>query len=198
MGLIEQMLDLYTRLGTRLFTMLISSQFYEFGAGTRIAPPFRYLNLGQISLGERVMVHRDCWFHVLGGHGDDKHPKLIIQSHAAIGMGATISAVREVVIEEHVLLARNVYISDNGHAFWDVGDPIMSQGIDRVEPVRIGKNSWLCQNVCILPGVTIGQHCVIGANSVVNSSIPPFSVAVGSPARVVKRYNPDKGQWERT
>jgi acetyltransferase-like isoleucine patch superfamily enzyme len=63
--------------------------------------------------------------------------------------------------------------------------------------VSIGRETWLGQNVAVLPGAQIGIHCVIGANSVVNSTIPDFSVAVGTPARVIRRYNQETGAWER-
>jgi len=96
-----------------------------------------------------------------------------------------------------VLLARNVYIADHGHAFEDVNTPIMLQGIDHVGEVEIAKHSWLGQNVCVLPGVRIGQHCVIGANSVVTRDVPDFSVAVGAPARIVKRYDHESRRWEK-
>lgn len=143
------------------------------------------------------MIHRDCWIHVLTGHGDEAHPKILIKSSASIGMGATISAARLVVIGEHVLMARNVYISDHAHAFEDIKVPIMHQGINRIAPVSIGRHTWLGQNVVVLPGVTIGEHCVIGANSIVNSSIPDYCVAAGAPARVVKRFTPESGAWKR-
>jgi acetyltransferase-like isoleucine patch superfamily enzyme len=112
-------------------------------------------------------------------------------------MGANISAAHKIVIGEYVLLARNVYISDHAHAFENIHVPIMRQGINGIAPVSIGPSTWLGQNVVVLPGVTIGQHCVIGANSVVNASVPDFCVAVGAPARVVKRYNSNARRWER-
>ena len=191
------MLHLYSRIRTRLFTLLLSSQFKEFGAGSSIAPPFRFFGLSGISLGAGVVIHRDCWIHVISGHGDEASPKIVIKSHAGIGMGATISAVRQVVIGEYVMLARNVYISDHAHSFQNRGAPISQQGINGIAPVSIGRSAWLGQNVVVLPGVTIGEHCVIGANSVVNSAIPDFSVAVGAPARVIKRYNREADAWER-
>ena len=196
-GVIERALHWRSRIRTRLFTILISSAFKQLGAGSRIAPPFRFYGLNWISLGENVMVHRDCWLQVVAEHTDDKAAKLTIKSHAGIGMGAHISAARQVVIEEYVLLGRNVYISDHAHAYEDVALPIAEQGINRIAPVTIGHETWLGENAVVLPGVTIGKHCVIGANSVVNRSIPDFSVAVGSPARVVKRYNREAGAWER-
>lgn len=196
-GLIERMLHQYSKIRTRGFTLLLASQFKEIGAGTRIVPPFRFYGLERISLGEGVVIHRDCWIQVLENLGHEDAPNIIIKSHTSIGMGATISAAQKVVIGEHVLLARNVYISDHAHAFENLEVPIMHQGVAGIAPVTIGRNSWLGQNVVVLPGVTIGEHCVIGANSVVNSSIPDFSVAVGAPARVVKRYNREARVWEK-
>jgi lipopolysaccharide O-acetyltransferase len=180
-----------------LYTLLLASQFKEFGAGSRIVPPFRYYGLNQISVGEKVIINRDCWIQALGSCENDESSKIVIQAHAGIGMGATISAAQQVTIGEYVLLARNVYISDHAHAYENLDAPIMLQGIAGIAPVTIGRNTWLGENVVVLPGVTIGEHCVVGANSVVKSSIPGFSVAVGAPARVVKQFNKNTGQWER-
>ena len=195
-GLMESAMDRWSRLRIRLFTRLIAGQFQQFGAGSRIEPPFRHRNLGEISVEEDVMIHRDCWIQAVSSQDKGLSPKLILKRGAGIGMGATISAAQSVLIGEYALLARNVYISDHGHAFENVKEPIMYQGITEPRPVSIGRHSWLGQNACVFPGVTIGQHCVIGANSVVNSSIPDFSVAVGAPARVVRKYNQDSGRWE--
>ena len=196
-GTIERLDHSWSRIVTRLYTLLLSSQFKEIGRGARIAPPFRYYGLNQIRLGEHAMIHRDCWIQVMGSSVDDDSARIIIGSHARIGMGSSISAAQQVVVGEHVLLARNVYISDHAHAYENVDVPIVDQGLAGIAPVSIGRNTWLGQNTVVLPGVTIGQHCVIGANSVVNSSIPDFSVAVGTPARVVKQYNRNTRQWER-
>jgi acetyltransferase-like isoleucine patch superfamily enzyme len=191
------MLHLSSRIRTRLFTLLLSSQFKEFGAGARISPPFRFYGLNQMSLGKGVMINRDCWIQTIPVGDQKNEAKLVIGSYAGIGMGAHISAARRVLIEEYVFLARNVHIADHTHAFENIDMPIAKQGINHIAPVTIGRETWLGQNVVVLPGVTIGKHCVIGANSVVNSSVPDYSVAVGAPARVAKRYNEVTGQWER-
>ena len=192
-------IELALRAGSRLrawfYTKLLASQFHAIGPGSRISPPFRFANLQNIDLGQNVFVGPGCWMHAIGFSKPGAPAALIIESHAGIGMGATISAAEQVIIEEYVLLARNVYISDHSHAFEDVAVPIMNQGIDRIAPVRIGRHSWIGQNVAVLPGARIGMHCVIGANSVVKSIIPDFSVAVGAPARVVKRYDHDSKKW---
>jgi acetyltransferase-like isoleucine patch superfamily enzyme len=196
-GTIERLDAARSKLLTRLYTLLLASQFKQLGAGARISPPFRYHGLHQISLGEHAYIARDCWIHVLGDHENGDGSKITIHAHAGIGMGSHISAAQQVVIGEHALLAPNVYISDHAHAYENVDMPIMEQGITGIKPVSIGRNAWLGRNVVVLPGVSIGQNCVIGANSVVNSSIPDFSVAVGMPARVIKQYNRNTGRWER-
>jgi carbonic anhydrase/acetyltransferase-like protein (isoleucine patch superfamily) len=187
----------WSQLRTHAFTWMVSGLVAESGSGTRVVPPLRFGNLHQVKLGKGVIINRDCWIIVIGGLGDDRSIKLDIGANAGIGMGATISAAKSVVIEEWAVLARNVYISDHGHAFEDVSRPISVQGITEPAPVRIGRATWLGQNAVVLPGVTIGEHCIIGANSVVKSSIPPYSVAVGSPARVVKQFNPTTQRWEK-
>ena len=195
-GAIERSMSILERIRAGLFTLLLSRQFAEIGPRALIHPPLRFNNLHQIRLCAGVTIHRDCWLVALGDD-EDGRPKLIIKSHAAIGMGATISAAGHVEIGERVLLARNVYISDHGHAFEDIEIPIMDQGITVPKPVSIGNHTWLGQNACILPGVRIGEHCVVGANSVVTSDIPDRSVAVGAPARVVKTFNKSSQRWER-
>ena len=87
-----------------------------------------------------------------------------------------------------------MYISDNLHGYKDIKTPIWKQPIVQNRDVEIGEGSWIGENVCIL-GVHIGKHCVIGANSVVTHDIPDYSVAVGSPAKVIKRYDFENNQW---
>lgn len=190
-------LNRWSRLRNLAYTWMISDLFAERGRGSRVCPPFRFSNLHLVRLGPGAIINRDCWIQVVLGLGDDRSVKLKIGAFAGIGMGATISAAKSVVLGEHVLLARNVYISDHRHAYEDISRPIMDQGICGVSPVSIGRHTWLGQNVVVLPGVTIGEHCVIGANSVVRDSIPDFSVAVGAPASVVRQFNRDTGQWEK-
>ena len=190
------LLDALLRLRVRLFTMLVARQFQGIGTKTRVAPPFRFGNLQQVRLGDDVIINRDCWIVALETD-DCRSTKVDIEKGARIGMGSTISAVKEVVIGEYALLARNVYIADHRHAYEDVQMPVVQQGISDINPVAIGRHSWLGQNVCILPGVQIGEHSVIGANAVVVNSIPSYSVAVGTPAKVVRQYDFQTNKWER-
>ena len=65
------------------------------------------------------------------------------------------------------------------------------------KPVVIEDNVWLCEFVSVLPGVTIGKGTIVGANSVVSKSLPPNVIAVGSPAKIVKKYNFTTQKWEK-
>ena len=83
----------------------------------------------------------------------------------------------------------NVYVTDQNHSTADRSLPIGRQSAGE-KPVRIGAGSWLGTNVVVLPGVTIGRHTAVGAGSVVTADLPPYSTAVGSPARVIAQRNP--------
>jgi len=100
-------------------------------------------------------------------------------------------------LEENVLTADRVYISDCSHGYSDVAVPVCKQAVVQKKSVRIGEGSWLGINVCVL-GANVGKHCVIGANSVVTKDIPDYCVAAGSPARVIKRFDMVSGLWRKT
>jgi acetyltransferase-like isoleucine patch superfamily enzyme len=84
------------------------------------------------------------------------------------------------------MLANNCFVSDADHRFDDPERPITWQGFTTKGPTRIGDNCWLGANVVVTSGVTIGERSVIGANAVVTHDIPPWSVAAGAPARVIR------------
>ena len=89
-------------------------------------------------------------------------------------------------IGEHCMLANGCYVTDSSHRYDDPVRPVPWQGFTTKGPTRLGDNVWCGTNVVVTSGVTIGERCVIGANSVVTSSIPAYSVAAGAPARVIR------------
>lgn len=114
-----------------------------------------------------------------------------------------ITSMNNVTIGDNVLMASKIYISDCVHGIYngDINDssPTISP-IDRqylVKETIIEKNVWIGESVCVLPGVIIGEGAIIGAMSLVNKDIPPYTIAVGIPARVVKKYNFKTKKWER-
>lgn len=120
--------------------------------------------------------------------------RLIIKDGCVIGNFNHIYATGKIVLEKDVLTADRVYISDNLHGYEDISTPIKQQPIKQHGQVKIGEGSWLGENVSVI-GSSIGKHCVIGANSVVTHDIPDYSVAVGIPAKVIKKYDFINKQW---
>lgn len=116
-----------------------------------------------------------------------------------IGTRNRISAGRKIIFEEEVITGPNVFISDQDHRYEDINISIKNQGviIKDGDGIRIGKGSWIGTNSVIIGNIEIGKGCVIGANSVVTKSIPDYSVAVGSPAKIIKKYNFKTKEWER-
>lgn len=167
-----------------LFSLIAARGFSRFGRRSRILLPFRVGNPDRIAIGDDVLIGAGSWLMV--PRRDMGDPAITIGNRVRMNQ-TSITAVSSVVIEDGVGIARGVYISDHSHGFDDPDTFIRDQPIDRVAPVRIGRGAWIGQNVVILPGVTIGAGSVVGANSVVRESIPPRSVAVGSPARVVRQ-----------
>ena len=175
----------FGRVTAKCFSLLAAGAFAHFGKRSTIALPVRLLGENRIAIGDRVFVGSGSWLQTLPD-GNSQGIALSIGSGTSIAGGCVLSAVQQVVLEENVLLARNVYISDHIHKYSRTDLPVLAQGVDKVSPVRIGKGTWLGQNVVVCPGVTIGQGAVVGANSVVTRDVPDFCVAVGAPARVVK------------
>jgi acetyltransferase-like isoleucine patch superfamily enzyme len=147
--------------------------------------PIRLSGEGRITLGSDVFIGADSWLQTLPD-GDNRSVAISIGDGTSAAGACVISAVQSVRLEENVLLARNVYISDHMHRYSQTRQPVLAQGLDKIRPVLIKRGAWLGQNVVVCPGVTIGQGAVIGANSVVTQDVPEFSVAAGAPARVVK------------
>lgn len=113
-----------------------------------------------------------------------------------------IGAVNKVVIGNNVLIASKVYISDHNHGNYK-GFEQCSPDTDPAKrpiissPILIEDNVWLGEQVSVLPGVTIGKGSIIGANSVVSKSIPANCIAVGIPAKVIKKFNYTTNKWEK-
>lgn len=108
-----------------------------------------------------------------------------------ISVGDRFYANHNLVIldEAEVTFGDNVFVAPNC-AFYTAGHPLdaveRNRGIEYARPITVGNNVWIGGNVCVLPGVTIGDNCVIGAGSVVVKDIPANSVAAGNPCKVIK------------
>ena len=129
-------------------------------------------------------------------------PHLVIKDNVRLEDFVHIGVTNYVEIGNGVLIASKVYISDHNHGFYageaqsDPEEAPAQRPLDATRSVIIEDNAWLGEFVAVMPGVTIGRGSIIGANSVVTKDIPPYSIAVGAPAKVVKRYISDTKRWE--
>lgn len=119
---------------------------------------------------------------------------IIIGERARLGIGGTI--IGPAVIGDFVVTGQNCLISGLVHNYEDPDVEIVNQGIT-ARPAVVGKGTYLGSNCVVVAGATIGEHCVVGACSVVTRDIPPYTVCAGAPAKPIKRYDFEKKQWVR-
>ena len=122
-------------------------------------------------------------------------PHLRIGDGTSFGHGLWISCVGEIDIGREVLAGHNILITDTHHEYHDPDTAIVHQPMAPPRPVRIGDGAHLGPHVAVLAGVTIGERAFVAANAVVTRDVPPNAVAVGNPARVIRRYDRARGVW---
>ena len=170
-------------------------RFGAFGEGSIICfPATSLMNERFIEIGENTMIgpHVALSAGMAPGQECLSQPVVRIGDRCLIGRGSGIVGHFSIDIGDDVWTGHHVYITDQNHGYDNVDIPISQQSMPE-KPVRIGSGSWLGHGTVVLPGTDIGEHVVIGANSVVTGSIPSFSVAVGAPARVVKSMSEADG-----
>lgn len=159
---------------------------------SRIIAPLQLDGKKNISIGKSVSIHYKSWLAAMPLTGEKA--ELVVEDGTVIGHFAHIYATKSIHIGKKVLIADKVYISDNLHGYENPELPIIDQPIVQKKPVIIGDGSWIGENVCII-GASVGKHCVIGASAVVTKDIPDYCVAVGTPAKIIKRYDTKTKKW---
>lgn len=142
--------------------------------------PFQKFSIGDSSTIEDFTT-------INNGVGD-----VIIGNDCRIGIGTVL--IGPVTIGNQVILAQNIAISGLNHTYTDINLPIRQQKVTTAI-INIEDEVWIGANAVITAGITIGKHSVIAGGAVVTKSIPPYSVAVGNPAKIVKQYDFDKKEW---
>lgn len=156
-----------------------------------------------LHVGKNFRSGRHLWLEaVIEYNGQHFHPTLIIKDNVSLSDFNHIGAVNYVEIGNHVLFGSKCYVTDHNHGIYsgdneqsDPDIPPSQRLLTHDKKVIIEDNVWIGDNVTVLPGVTIGKGAIIGSNAVVSKSIPPYSIAVGIPAHVIKKWNPVCKQW---
>ena len=162
----------------RWYVRLLAPLYQHRGRGSKIygsvrmdTPPYRRFSLGQQSVIE-------SYWCINNAVGD-----VVIGDHTRIGIHNTI--IGPVTIGSHVNLAQGITVTALNHNFDDSDKRIDEQGVSTSQVV-IGDDVWIGANAVILPGVTLGNHCVIAAGAVVTKDVPPHSLVAGVPAKIIK------------
>ncbi len=135
---------------------------------------------GRLTIGPQTLLEAGVWLTA------PSPGRISIGAGTFLNLGVMVAALELVQIGDHCMFANGCFVTDANHRFDDPDRPITWQGFDSKGPTRIGDNVWCGANVVITSGVTIGERSVIGANSVVTTDIPPYSIAAGVPARVLR------------
>jgi acetyltransferase-like isoleucine patch superfamily enzyme len=139
------------------------------------------LREGRLEIGAHALLEPDVWITAPGS------ARVRIGAGTFLNLGVMVAAMELVEIGSHCMFANGCLVTDADHRFDDPNRPVPWQGFTTKGPTRVGDNVWCGSHVVITSGVTVGERSVIGANSVVTEAIPPFSVAAGVPARVLRR-----------
>jgi acetyltransferase-like isoleucine patch superfamily enzyme len=138
------------------------------------------LREGRLEIGANTLLEPGVWITAPGD------ARVRIGEGTFLNLGVMVASVELVEIGSHCMLANGCFVTDANHRFDDPDRPVTWQGFTTKGPTRIGDNVWCGANVVVTSGVTIGERCVIGANSVVTTDVPPRSIAAGAPARVLR------------
>lgn len=146
------------------------------------------------SIGKGSAIGDNCWLNVCIR---DDQIRMRIGKGVLVGRGSVLSTAGQFELADYCLLAPQVYIADSDHIYEDIMSPIVTQGVTQGRKITVEENCWLGIHAVVTGHVTVGRGSVIAANCVVIRDVPPFSIVVGNPARIVKMYNPRTRTWER-
>jgi acetyltransferase-like isoleucine patch superfamily enzyme len=143
------------------------------------------LREGRLRVGAGTLLEPNVWITA------PDEARVHIGAGSFLTLNVMVAAVELVEIGDHCMFANGCFLTDGNHRIDDPDKPITWQGFTSKGPTRVGDNVWCGANVVITSGVTVGERCVIGANSVVTHDLPPFSIAAGAPAKVLKQVEYD-------
>ena len=168
--------------------------FFSCGNNSKIFYPYLLGEKEKLFLGKDSTILANSRLQSFSNYGITAK-QIKIGNNCYIGFNFSCLNASSIVIGNNVLIASNVLITSLNHGVDPESEiPYMNQNLTS-SPVEIGDNCWIGEKVVILPGVKIGKYSVIGAGSIVTKSIPDYSMAVGNPAKVIKKYNFDKHCW---
>lgn len=194
--------DVFTKLRERWYgfhARMVGAKLGGYGGECRIESPILLNRPEHVFVGRGAVlcagVMLSCVENPFGG--ERRFGEIHIGANCQIRENAQITAADRVVVGERVGIGRNCLVSDHDHGYEDVDRHILDNPITSPRPVTLEDGCMLGNCVRVAPGVRVGRHTLVGFGSVVTRDLPPYSIAIGSPARVVRRYNFETGKWEK-
>jgi acetyltransferase-like isoleucine patch superfamily enzyme len=172
------------------------SAFAHFGERSVIGTPSRVEGARFTSIGDDVIINENAWLSVVAAV-EGVTPRFIVGDGTRIDRLLHIACVGDIEIGRKVLMAERVLIEDTYHEYQDVTTPVIDQPMAPPMAVRIGDGAFLGIGVVIRHGVTVGENAYVGAGAVVTRDVPPRTVVVGNPARILRVWNETTGVWDR-
>lgn len=174
-----------------IHTYWVKRYFKHFGSGSLIKHNALIVGMENITIGNNVVLGKELVMAIHTANvGGDFRPTITIGDESNIGDYSHITCINKISIGKSVLMGRRVTITDNSHGTFDMVDlripPALRKLQSKNRGVEICDRVWIGENVVVLPGVRIGEGCIIAAGAIVSKDIPPYSIAGGVPAKVIK------------
>lgn len=174
-------------------------EFRSIDSTTILEYPLKVTNPGCVTIGARTRISWCGRILAMTEHlGRRCAPEIVIGDDCYLGNHVHIVATNRILIGKKVMLADRVFLSDHWPDQSSAHAPAAPGASHFDGEVHIGEGSWIGENVSVAGDIRIGRHSVVGANAVVTRNLPAYSVAVGVPARIIRRYNFSSGQWAAT
>ncbi|MEJ6981631.1 acyltransferase [Pedobacter sp. P351] len=160
-----------------------------------LAPKVQILGIDNISIGRNCTIGESTLFTI--NNRKNKDAQLIIGNNSYIGRDNFFSVGKLITVGEYCIFGNKCSFICSDHKFQDPLIPYAKSGNSFEKVIQIGVNCWLGHDVGIIGNIRIGHGSIIGAKALITKDIPPFSMVVGNPSKIIKRYNFEKGEWVR-
>lgn len=163
------------------------------GDRSYVDPSVQVAGWRNVQIGTDTTISEDCWLNV--NFRDAGKKRILVGDFCHVGRRNFFSSGPQIILKDFCFTGIDCQFLGCGHDISSPLVPYIASGLSEGAPIEIGVNCWLTTAVTVLEGVRIGHGSVIGARSLVQSDIPPFSIAVGNPCRVVKRFDFQSDRW---